>query len=80
MSRRRARMVAGLLTPACPDCEAAPGAWCDYMSYPPAEMIRVDRPAYVVHATRTMAAVAGQHVNRRTLAAQFAGGPLPAGL
>jgi hypothetical protein len=78
---RRARLAAGLLAPACEDCPAASGEWCDYLSFPPAQYIRVDRnPPHVVHSSRAVAAVESGHVPRHLLIAQFAGGELPAGL
>ena len=79
--RSRARWVAGLLTPACTDCPAQPGDWCDDMYPPPAEMVRIDRnPPRLVHSTRIVAAVNGRHVSRTITLSQFAGGPVAAGL
>lgn len=78
--RKRARelLVAGLLTPACRECPAASGDWCDPLHQPPAEMCRVDRsPPHLIHSSRLGDAVLGGHVSRRVLIAQFAGGTLP---
>lgn len=78
---RRARLVAGLLAPACGDCPAASGEWCDYMAFPHVQFVRVDRnPPHVVHSSRVVAAVEADRVSRHLLIAQFAGGELPAGL
>jgi hypothetical protein len=79
--RSRDRWVAGLLTPACPNCQAGPGAWCDDMHPIPAEMVRIDRdPPRLIHSTRIAVAVNGRHASRNITIAQFAGGPVAAGL
>lgn len=78
---RRARLVAGLLVPACGDCKAASGEWCDYLVFPHTQFVRVDRnPPHVVHSSRIIEAVSDGHVPRSLLIAQFDGGELPAGL
>lgn len=78
---RRARLVTGLLTPDCKDCPAISGEWCDYLAFPPAQFVRVDRnPPHVVHSSRIVTAVEDSHVPRHLLINQFAGGELPAGL
>jgi hypothetical protein len=79
--RSRKIWVAGLLTPACPDCQAQPGNWCDDMHPVPAEMVRIDRdPPHHVHSARIVTAVNGRHISRAVTLAQFAGGPVAAGL
>jgi hypothetical protein len=79
--RSRNVWVAGLLTPACPDCQAVTGEWCDDMHPVPAEMVRIDRnPPRLIHSTRIAAAVNGRHASRTITLNQFAGGPVAAGL
>jgi hypothetical protein len=80
-AQRRDRLGSGLIRPACTGCPAVPGEWCDPLYPPPSELIRFDRePLHVVHTTRAVAAIEAGHVKRAVLAAQFAGGPLPAAL
>jgi hypothetical protein len=75
------RWTAGLLTLPCEECPSGPGTWCDDLHPPEAEMVRVaGDPARFVHSTRIVAAVRGGHVSRSVTIAQFAGGPVAAGL
>lgn len=77
----RERWVSGLTRPACRDCPARPGQWCDPLHPPPAEMVLIDRdPPHQIHSTRIADAVTAGHVSRKITIAQFAGGPVAAGL
>ena len=79
--RSRDLWVAGLLRLPCTECPARTGEWCDPVYPPPAEMVRIDRdPPRLIHSTRVVAAVDGRHVSRNLTIAQFAGGPVAAGL
>jgi hypothetical protein len=79
--RRRKLWTAGLRIPACTECPATAGEWCDPLHPTPAEQVRIDRdPPHVIHSTRIAAAVNGGHASRSLTIAQFAGGPLPSGL
>ena len=77
----RAKLIAGLLIPGCPQCPAPPGAWCDPHAPPPRWMSRIDRdpPRFLCNARVVLAARSG-HVNRKLLVAQYDGGTLPDGL
>lgn len=79
--RVRAALTAGLLTPACTECPATAGEWCDPSWPPPSELVRWDQdPPHVIHSARLVTAVESGHASRPRTIAQFAGGPLPSGL
>ena len=78
-ARRRARLVARLLVPACPDCPANPGRWCD-PAYRGGLSRIGSRPEHYIHDTRLAAAVHGGWADRGTVTAQYGTGPLPAAL
>lgn len=61
--RQADRMVAALLEPACPVCNAEPGAWCDYRHPdfgPHTQMLQLDTELLVCSARAQIAIDAGR--------------------
>lgn len=80
-SCRRARLIAGILTPACPVCAATAGTGCNPYSTRGAEVVRLDRdPLLFAHSDRLTRAISLGFAPAKLVLAQFMVGVLPAGL